>query len=547
MVEGPGGAEGSPTRAVLITAGAYVGAELAAEFGPMPPAFLPVGNRRLFVHQHAALAGWFDRVLMSLPADFALTDYDDAHLTALGIEVVRVPPDLDLPSSILHVIADRAVESGQFAVLHGDTLMFDIDYERPDTVSIAQADDAYRWAGCTIVDGAVTSVFDVPEGRMKEAPVLSGFFHFADFNRLVLSLAASRGDFVSAVQRYVSKRPMKASTSDRWLDFGHVHTYYASRGRITTERAFNSLEVGNRLVAKRSTRADRIQAEAGWYENVPTELRIYLPHYIGRSSSDAGEAYTLEFLYMASLADLFVFGRLPEPVWTRILTSCADFLGAAARHQAPTSTGDTVMELYLPKTLARLHEYAQASGIDLHRGWRINGVETPGLLAIAERSSAWITPPEPRHLTVVHGDPCFSNILYDYRSHSVRVIDPRGQDAAGRPTIWGDNRYDLAKLHHSIVGGYDLIVAGFCSVASRLPYDIELTMPTSATFEATRRAFHHVFGQLHAHDMRAVEAISLHLFLSMLPLHADSAVRQQTLLANALRLYVMITARGTVQ
>ena len=536
-------AEGSLRRTVLITAGAYVGAELAAEFGRMPPVFLPVGNRQLFVHQHAALTDRFDRLILSLPGDFVLADHDRDQLAALCIEVVRVPSGLDLPTSILHVIADREVDSGHLAVLHGDTLVYDVDYERPDTVSVAEAEDAYSWAGCRISDGLVTNVFTVPEGGTNETPVLSGFFHFADINLLVLSLAASRGNFINAVQRYVSKRPMKASTSDRWLDFGHLHTYYASRGRITTERAFNSLEVGNRLVAKRSSRADRIEAEASWYENVPAELRIYLPHYIGRSSSDAGEAYTLEFLFMASLADLFVFGRVPAPVWTRILTSCADFLAAAARHPAPADTGGRVMELYLPKTLARLDEYAAATGVDLHRRWRINGVDTPGLIEIAQRSSAWITPPEARHLTVVHGDPCFSNILYDYRSHSVRVIDPRGQDASGRPTIWGDNRYDLAKLHHSIIGGYDLIIAGLCSIASPAPYAMELAMPASPTFEATRLAFDRVFAQSHAGDMRAVEAISLHLFLSMLPLHADSVRRQQTLLANALRLYVMIAGR----
>ena len=67
----------------------------------------------------------------------------------------------------------------------------------------------------------------------------SGFFHFADLNLLVLSLAASRGRFVDALDRYVSRRPMAPLASERWLDFGHLHTYYSSRSQITTERAFN--------------------------------------------------------------------------------------------------------------------------------------------------------------------------------------------------------------------------------------------------------------------------------------------------------------------
>ena len=381
------------------------------------------------------------------------------------------------------------------------------------------------------------------EAGVDEAPVLSGYFEFADLRLLVLSLAAARGDFVDAVSRYVAKRPMHALSSTRWLDFGHLHTYYQSRGKITTERAFNSLAVGKRVVAKRSMRPDRIRAEAGWYEQVPPDLRIYLPNYIGREEDEGGHGYMLEFLFLPSLADLFVFGRLPEMVWLRILQSCSDFFAAAARHRAPRDSCADVMDLYLRKTVERLTEFASRSGIDLDRGWRVNGIETPGLREIAQRSSVWISPPEPRHLSIVHGDPCFSTILYDFRSYSVRVIDPRGQDAAGRPTIWGDNRYDLAKLHHSIIGNYDLIIAGFHQLTSPEPYSVTIDFPASATFDATRSAFARVFGQAHATDLRSVEAISLHLFLSMLPLHADSEPRQQALLANALRLYADMAAR----
>ena len=43
------------TSLLLISSAAYVEPELEAEFGRLPPAFLPLGNRRLFVHQRMAL------------------------------------------------------------------------------------------------------------------------------------------------------------------------------------------------------------------------------------------------------------------------------------------------------------------------------------------------------------------------------------------------------------------------------------------------------------------------------------------------------------
>ena len=56
---------------------------------------------------------------------------------------------------------------------------------------------------------------------------------------------------------------------------------------------------------------------------------------------------------------------------------------------------------------------------------------------------------------VVHGDLCLSNILYDLRSRVCKLIDPRG--SFGAAGIYGDPRYDVAKLYHSIYGLYDFI------------------------------------------------------------------------------------------
>jgi hypothetical protein len=521
---------------LLITSGAYVGGELAVEFGRLPPAFLPVGNRRLFIHQHAAIGRHFGRVLLTLPTSFPVGDHDLALLAERGIELIRVDDGQSLAASILSGLGQADV-SGPIAILHGDTLIYDLPWDRPDAVSVAEAADAYQWAGCRILDGRVHDVFNLPEGELEPRPILSGFFHFGDVNQLVLALAASGGSFIAGLRRYMARRPMEALPNPQWLDFGHLHTYYASRGQITTERAFNSLAVDRLIVAKGSRRADRMEAEASWYEQVPGALRIFLPNYLGRREVGGETGYALQFLYMASLADLFVFGRLPETVWSQIFRSCAHFLEEAGRVRALATIADDAMALYLPKTLKRLAEFADQQGIDLERGWIINGVAVPGLTEIARSSAERITPPQPHHLSVVHGDPCFSNIMYDFRSRSVRLIDPRGQSAEGAPTIWGDNRYDLAKLHHSIVGNYDLIVAGYAPATRPAPHELTLDFPSTPNFHAARSAFARVFGPLTGADQPAIEAISLHLFLSMLPLHGDSPERQWALLANALRLY----------
>lgn len=53
----------------------------------------------------------------------------------------------------------------------------------------------------------------------------------------------------------------------------------------------------------------------------------------------------------------------------------------------------------------------------------------------------------------IHGDPTFSNTLYDLRKDKIYFIDPRGY--YGKEQLYGDEDYDWAKIYYSIVGNYD--------------------------------------------------------------------------------------------
>lgn len=45
----------APPGHCLIMSGGYIGTDMVAEFGMLPPAFLPVGNTRLYEYQIARL------------------------------------------------------------------------------------------------------------------------------------------------------------------------------------------------------------------------------------------------------------------------------------------------------------------------------------------------------------------------------------------------------------------------------------------------------------------------------------------------------------
>ena len=520
----------------LITSGAYVDVELAAEFGRVPPAFLPAGHRRLYqygVEQLAALGG---RTFISLPEDFDIPAWDAGRFAAADVEVVRVPAGLPLGSSIRLALEQISV-GGSLRILHGDTLFLSDLPDDLDAVSLSNSTDGYTW-GYRDVEGRFSAA--PVELASDDAQVLTGFFTFSDVQTWCEALTAADGDFIEALNLYTGVRSLEGRVVQPWLDFGHLQPFYRSRALVTTQRAFNSLEMTARHVEKWSDVPRKIEAEIAWYVDLPAALRLYTPAYLGRTCRPDGAcAYRTAFEHAPTLHELFVFGRLSERVWRRIFESCFEVLDAFSAFRPPGPT-NSLKALTMEKTADRLDAWARGQPSDvLHREWLHNGRRLPNLSRIAEEATGLIDQETDDCASLMHGDLNFGNIFYRFRSEQVVLVDPRGEVEPGKPTLFGDNRYDLAKLHHSLEG-YDLILAGMHTLRCYGPYDLSLEFPQDASRESARAvAQEFTLAGRRIGDPENT-ALAVHLFLSMLPLHADRPDRQVAFLANALRLFASL-------
>jgi hypothetical protein len=135
---------------------------------------------------------------------------------------------------------------------------------------------------------------------------------------------------------------------------------------------------------------------------------------------------------------------------------------------------------------------------------------------------------------IVHGDLCFSNVLYDVRNGICKLLDPRG--SFGSEEIHGDPRYDIAKLYHSVRGLYDAIVADLFTV-TRSGDAITLSVALPPRHADILQAFESTFFADGAFDKREITLITACLFASMIPLHADAPQRQLAFYATALQLF----------
>ena len=136
---------------------------------------------------------------------------------------------------------------------------------------------------------------------------------------------------------------------------------------------------------------------------------------------------------------------------------------------------------------------------------------------------------------IIHGDLCFANIMVDSNFSFIKVIDPRGK--FGTYDIYGDFRYELAKLFHSVDGKYDFIIKDLFD----LDYNSEATCINYRIQDRKRdfcmyKVFLETFSAEVGEDLKKIELIEALLFLSMIPLHGESIRHQMVMLGTGLEI-----------
>lgn len=519
----------------LIMSAAYVDMELQSEFGALPPSFLPLGNRRLFQHQNTVIPQGIKKYI-SLPESYSISPTDAAWLEENNFTILSTPDGLSLGASLVAAIS--LIEDNFDSPLHvlfGDTLITQLPLGN-NLVAITEVEDGYNWA--TINNSPNSPWLSAKNTFTSSNQMVCGYFKFNQPRQLIRLITQSHWDFLDALNRYHNQIGLQTISTDHWLDFGHVNTYYRSKAKFTTQRAFNELIITPDWIEKSSSKNIKIKAEAKWFELLPFEMRHFIPQFMGSQENQGRYKYRLEYLHHTALNELYVFSELPTIVWNNIFNSCINFISQCQEFPAPHDIAcSSLDDLFGEKTANRLSEFCANRHISLEDVWLFDGEEIT-LNDILSTSSQWL-PTDKSQPSVMHGDFCFSNILYDFRTNRIKTIDPRGLTPNNELTIYGDTRYDIAKLSHSVLGLYDWIIAGYYHV-DITNKDITLHIPSTQRQQDLQQLFIEIVGKKFNLTPMNLYAMQIQLFLSMLPLHSDDQQRQDALFANAFRLYQIL-------
>ncbi len=431
-------------------------------------------------------------------------------------------------------------------VLLGDTL---INAPLPKIENYVLVSDQFgdprNWClAQTDSDGFVVRYFDKKNLRPNGLIALTGLYHFSDSTWLsqTCEKALTQGgkELSDVLALYSHKHPIRAIPTAHWFDFGHMPHFLLAKRALLQSRYFNQLHIEEvtGIMRKTSSRVEKLRDEYDWYLALPDALKVLTPRVLGKEED--GNVFTIvqEYYGYPNLSELYLYGNLDLEIWKTTLHNLMRTHLLLKSFKGFVSHADA-WHIYWKKTEARIKELVAEDEFfrNLTTLERIcwNGRWLDNLPLLKSRIQGGC-----EHLaatvegTVVHGDFCLSNILYDLNNQLVRLIDPRGR--FGKKGIYGDPRYDVAKLRHSLCGSYDFIVADLFTIEIKGEGHFTTTLCSGDLYEDLARFFDAEMEGA-GYVLEEIMFIEALLFLSMIPLHKGKPKRQMMMYLRAMDLF----------
>ena len=509
---------------IFITSGQYLKIEIQNEIGALPPCFSFLQNKRLYEFQVELLRNsWpLEKIILTLPKDFEIPQYDKNRLEELEIEIYRGKDNLDLGKGIYDLI--KKFNPNSMKILHGDTY-FEYLNTKEDLIIISKPEEIAEWHSLS------------DNTNYESNLVWAGFFNFSKPKILLKSLKSSKFIFHKSVKKYSEAINVSEKKIIPWYDFGHIEGFHKSREKYTTERSFNDLKVDNYEVTKSSRDKEKISREFFWYLNLPSHLKKFVPNVYGLENLKSKSSYKMTYINGFSLSELMLFSKLNDAKWDNIFYEIKSFL-KLQKHRLPHNKKNLAdrnfKSFFSKKNKKRITALKKMSFIDFNKKLSFNGRKVGYIEDIVKDLDSFIEKYKPIP-AFLHGDLCLSNIIYRARGNTISVIDPRGT-FKGKDSLIGDQRYDLAKLAHSIFWNYDRVISDEIKYYRNNNSFEENNLIKNHSQEYLKKIF--ISDKETSIMMRAdVQAITSMLFLTMIPLHQDSKERQNSFFGIGLKIY----------
>lgn len=310
-------------------------------------------------------------------------------------------------------------------------------------------------------------------------------------------------------------------------------------------RPFNELVAGQFIFTKTSSKINKIKAEHNFLSSLPLQIKHFYPQILELRISQQAASYDLERIFFFDVAVLIknqsIFSGQALPQLFERLT---EYLSLVPRKKVSAQLyQQKLTEMFVDKLATRVEELA---ALEIYP--KLNQIcQQQGFLGLSDFHSHLhqslinqIQRSKTNILEFSHGDLSACNLLFDLQTQQLKLVDPRGWEVSEAET-WRPIEYDLAKLSHSFIGGFDLISADLAKLVVTLTGVKTEFLLDSDQLEKLATEFR-IFVQKYPVNMSEIRLYEASLFLSLIPLHNAQPAQNLIQLARALEIYAVYQA-----
>jgi len=539
-------------KILIIPSAKLISEDLQSQFGKIPMVLMPINGRRILEIIYENYNNNVDEIII-VSKERSEKIIQIVKSNMMNVTLLKLDEIKDLGHSINTAVKyindkykDEKIE--KVIINLADTIVEDLNIDSlSDTLVYSKTNDCKRWTTFEFEGNKILNIYDKKDDiESIEYNSFVGIYSFSNFDILTQCLNNSEettmmDSFYKAILDYNKQIKFAFINTDKWFDIGHLDKYLKSKKDVKT-RYFNTINIDKKrgILTKKSTEKQKFYNEILWYLRLPNKIQYIAPRVLNYSLEYENLYVSMEYYGYTTLNELFVFGDLNEDSWENILQSIFCVVGDMREYSLNLKNEEVVSsinEMYLNKTVDRLEMLRNDVNFKefFNNNILINNKEYKSLSYYLNNLKNLLNEYNIYDINcfnVIHGDLCFSNILYDMQTGIVRLIDPRG--TFGSYDIYGDTRYDIAKLSHSINGKYDYIINDLFDIEIN-ENSINYRIFTNENMTNLQTLFEN-FITKYNFDSNQIKLIEALLFLSMIPLHKDYPRRQYAMLATGVKL-----------
>lgn len=374
------------------------------------------------------------------------------------------------------------------------------------------------------IDRLATYDFQAANGAMSKRGLVGIYWFTKQSVQIPLKELSSVEDFVLSTDS--SPTIIEAST---WIDADYSDRFVREASLIFESRNFNSVKrpSGSNLIYKTSGKIEKLKSECDFILSLDPEAASLFPAVRSFDVKNGVGVLVMDYWPYSNLSDMYCFSNLGEGFWTALMQQAKGVLGTL-HSGTVVADKDLFNWAFINKTRQRLSKLKSSVGwFNLaNQAQEINGLQCDSTDRLLIRAEHLLTKGD-KFSARVHGDFCFSNILVDPNSMMIKLVDPRGGFKSDG--VLGPLDYDLAKLSHSVLGDYDLILKGLFELSGSQSRDacFKIHHPPHQKFVISAFTQEIAPTELELETLRLLSALIL---ISIPPLHLEDEERARMFL-----------------